>query len=99
VFFIAFAFAMSMKVWVPASAGTASAEADAHTETVSSMFEISPDVSTMPGGMMVVSPQVRMVMLVRRADDGSLVTTCATSAAQAEAFLHPRSRVVVENDR
>jgi hypothetical protein len=62
----------------------------ADTQTLSSMFDVPSEVSTTSSGMMVVSPQVRMVMLVRRADDGSLVTTCATSAAQAEAFLHPK---------
>jgi hypothetical protein len=74
-------------------------QVSADTQTLSSMFDTTPDVSTTSSGMMVVSPQVRMVMLVRRADDGSLVTTCATSAAQAEAFLHPRSPAPVEKDR
>ena len=74
-------------------------QVSADTQTLSSMFDTTPDVSTTSSGMMVVSPQVRMVMLVRRADDGSLVTTSATSAAQAEEFLHPQSRVAAEKDR
>lgn len=74
-------------------------QVSADTQTLSSMFETPPDVSTTSSGMMVVSPQVRMVMLVRRAEDGSLVTTCATSAAQAEAFLHPQAPFAVEKDR
>ena len=74
-------------------------QVSADTQTLSSMFDTTPDVSTTSSGMMVVSPQVHMVMLVRRADDGSLVTTCATSAAQAEAFLHSQERVAVEKDR
>ena len=71
----------------------------AETQTLSSMFDTQSEVSATSSGMMVVSPQVRTVMLVRLADDGSLVTTCATSAAQADAFLHPQSRVAVEKDR
>jgi hypothetical protein len=74
-------------------------QVSADTQTLSSMFDVPTEVSTTASGMMVVSPQVRMVMLVKRADDGSLVTTCATSAAQAEAFLHPQSRAAVEKDR
>ena len=74
-------------------------QVSADTQTLSSMFDITPDVATTSSGMMVVSPQVHMVMLVRRADDGTLVTTCATSAAQAETFLHPLSPAVVEKDR
>ncbi len=94
----AFAFAMNMKVWVPASTGTAPAEAGVHTEALSSMFDTRSDVVITSTGMMVVSPQVRMVMLVRRAEDGSLVTKCVTSAEQAEGFLHPKVRVAVANE-
>lgn len=74
-------------------------QVSADTQTLSSMFDVPTEVSSTSNGMMVVSPKVRMVMLVRRADDGSLVTACATSAAQAEAFLHPQSPVAVEKDR
>ena len=71
----------------------------AETQSVSSMFDAHPAVVTTSTGMMVVSPQVHTVMLVRRADDGSLVTTCATSAVQAEAFLHPKQARAIETDR
>lgn len=93
-----FAFAMNMKVWVPASTGTAPAEVEAQPEAISSMFDTPSDVSMTSTGMMVVSPQVRMVMLVRRAEDGSLVTVCVTSAEQADAFLHPKAGIAVANE-
>ena len=69
------------------------------TQTLASMFETPAEVTTTPSGMMVVSPQVRTVMLVRRAEDGSLVTTCATSAVQADAFLHAKQAATVKSDR
>ena len=71
----------------------------ADTQTLASMFETQPEAITTSTGMMVVSPQVRTVMLVRRAEDGSLITTCATSAVQADAFLHPKQASRVETDR
>ena len=46
----------------------------------------------MSNGMMVTSPQVRMVMMIKRADDGTLVTSCVTSADEAENFLRPKTR-------
>ncbi len=68
------------------------------TQTLASMFDTAPAVSTTATGMMVVSPQVRMVMLVRRADDGSLVTSCVTSSEEAAAFLHPQTRTAVAHE-
>ena len=72
---------------------------DADRQTLASMFDTPAEVSTTSSGMMVVSPQVRTVLLVRRAEDGSLVTTCATSAAQARAFLDPKQAGAVRTDR
>lgn len=70
------------------TAPTPAAQASATT----SLFETSSAVTVMPGGMMVITPQVRMVMLVKRADDGTLVMQCVTSAEAADAFLHPKGR-------
>lgn len=71
----------------------------ADMQTVASMFDTKPEVITTATGMMVVSPQVHPVMLMRRAEDGSLVVTCVTSAAQADAFLHPKQAAARETDR
>lgn len=56
------------------------------------LFNTHNDVTVTASGMMVTSPQVRMVMMVKRADDGTLVTACVTSADEAENFLHPKTR-------
>jgi len=85
-----------MHLWVPVSAAIAPSETD--SQSLSSMFDTPSDVAITSTGMMVVAPQVRMVMLVRRAEDGSLVTACVTSAEQADAFLHPKARVAAANE-
>ncbi len=56
------------------------------------LFDTSSEVTVLPGGMMVTSPGVRMVMLMKRAEDGTLVMQCVTSADAADAFLHPDTR-------
>jgi hypothetical protein len=74
---------------------TLAASADTKTPaeaTLASLFETPSDVTVTAGGMMVTSPQVRTVMMIKRADDGTLVTTCVTSAAEAESFVHPKIR-------
>lgn len=57
-----------------------------------SLFETPPDVIVLPGGMMVAQAPAHLVMLVRIAADGSVVTACVDSAEAAARFLHPQSR-------
>ena len=77
------AFAFPMNVWK-------AAEATAYTQA--DIFATSSDVSVTLSGMMVTAPQARMVMMVKRADDGTLVTSCVSSPEAAEHFLRPMNR-------
>src|SRR4051794_8775599 len=78
------AFAFPMNVWRPVAAGITVAQAD--------IFETPSEVTVTSNGMMVTAPQVRTVMMVKRADDGTLVTSCVSSAAAAEEFVRPKTR-------
>lgn len=71
----------------------ANATASAAQSQLASLFETPSDVIVTPGGMMVASPPSRMVMLVRRSDDGSLETICVESAEAAERFLHAKTKM------
>ena len=73
------------------AAALAASTQQSHTD-LASLFETSPNVIAAPGGMMVASPPTRMVMLARRAEDGSIVTACVASAEAAETFLHAKIR-------
>lgn len=64
----------------------------AENESINNLFETSPDVTVTASGMMVTTPQVRMLMMVKRTGDGSLVTQCIESAEAAEQFLRPKTR-------
>lgn len=70
------------------------ASTDSKTPASTDLFSTSSEVTVMSNGMMVTSPQVRMVMMIKRADDGTLVTSCVTSADEAENFLRPKTRTV-----
>ena len=54
----------------------------------------SSDLVVASDGMMVIAAPMHMVMLARRADDGTIVTTCVTSSEAAEEFLRPRNRTL-----
>ena len=73
-----------------AAAMAASAQ-QSHTD-LASLFETSATVIAAPDGMMVASSPTRMVMLARRAEDGSIVTACVESAEAAERFLHAKTK-------
>ncbi|MGZ5492664.1 MAG: hypothetical protein ACXW3E_03865 [Thermoanaerobaculia bacterium] len=80
------------------AAALAASAQQSHTD-FASLFETSANVITAPGGMMVASSPTRMVILARRAEDGSIVTACVESAEAAEKFLHaktPASRTAEE---
>lgn len=87
---------MSCRMWVavavlaltPSLAARENAAA-VPSDTVAALFETASNVIVTPTGMMITAPQVRTIMLVKRADDGTLVTACVTSAAAAEEFLRP----------
>ena len=66
----------------------------AQQSDLATLFDAPSDLVVAHDGMMVIAAPMRMVMLARRADDGTLVTTCVTSAEAAEEFLRPRNRTV-----
>jgi hypothetical protein len=82
------AIAFSVQVWLP---GVAAFES---SQDVKAMFAASSDVTVTSSGMMVTAPQVQTIMLVKRDDDGSLVTKCETTAEGAESFLRPKTRII-----
>lgn len=85
----AFAAAGDEKVRSAPEANTVSASSESDLKP---LFESTPDVIVMPNGMMVAQAPMHLVMLVRIAPDGSIVTSCVDSAESAARFLHPKSR-------
>lgn len=69
----------------------ANATSVSQVDELSALFDTPSDVLVTPSGMMVVSPQIRTWMLVKRADDGTLVTACVTNAKDADEFLHSKT--------
>jgi hypothetical protein len=79
------------------AAALAASAQQSHTD-LASLFETSATVIAAPDGMMVASPPTRMVMLVRRAEDGSIVTACVESAEAAEKFLHSKPKAAAARE-
>jgi hypothetical protein len=71
-------------------AALAASAQQSHTN-LASLFQTSSSVVVAPDGMLVGSPATTMVMLVRRAEDGSIVTACVESAEAADTFLHAKT--------